>query len=96
MNTTKTVRRGLALATLVGALAAPAALAAPVEERLPDSGIESSGAAPAQVRVVEVQPDPGFDWGDAGIGASGAIAVLAIGAGAAVAITHRPRRRTLA
>ena len=33
----------------------------------------------------------GFDWGDAGIGAAGVFAVLAIGAGATVAVGHRSR-----
>ena len=42
------------------------------------------------------QPEPapaadGFDWGDAGIGAAGTFAVVAIAAGAAVAAGHRPR-----
>jgi hypothetical protein len=45
------------------------------------------------VRVVTVPADSGFDWGDAGIGAGGLLALAAIGAGAAVATGHRPGRR---
>ena len=37
------------------------------------------------VRVVEVNTDSGFDWGDASIGAIGALALAAIGFGAALA-----------
>jgi hypothetical protein len=47
------------------------------------------------VRVVTVTTDSGFDWGDAGIGAGGLLALAAIGAGAAVATGHRPGRRQL-
>jgi hypothetical protein len=43
--------------------------------------------------VVKVQADAGFDWCDAGIGASGLLALAAIGAGAALATGHRPRTR---
>jgi hypothetical protein len=47
--------------------------------------------APAEASVVtaiKVQGD-GFDWGDAGIGAAGGIAILAILAGMGMAVTHR-------
>jgi hypothetical protein len=47
------------------------------------------------VRVVQVRADGGFDWGDAGIGATGVLALAAIGAGAAVATGHRRGRRQL-
>jgi hypothetical protein len=40
------------------------------------------------VRVVEVQTDGGFDWGDAAIGAAAVVAVAAIGAGAFLARRH--------
>ena len=38
----------------------------------------------------------GFDWGDAGIGAAGAIAIVAMFAGVALAGTHRRRPRVTA
>jgi hypothetical protein len=84
--------RGLALAAVMSALAAPTASAIPAEQFLQDGrGHSSERAVP--VRVVEVGADRGFDWGDAGIGATGLLALMAIGAGAAVATGHRPRLR---
>ena len=70
----------------------------------PPSSIASSAAgeyetlrapdgATAPVRVVTVPTDAGFDWGDAGIGAGGILALAAIGAGAAVATGNRRGRR---
>jgi hypothetical protein len=41
------------------------------------------------VRVVQLEADRGFDWGDAGLGATGLFALVAIGAGAAVAGGYR-------
>jgi hypothetical protein len=53
-------------------------------------------AAPAAVpqAVVRIQTPPsGFDWGDAGIGAAGGLAVAMLGLGAGLVISHqRPRR----
>ena len=89
------LRRALALATVVGAVAAPAASAYPVGS----TGSALRGPAPhyaVHAQSADDQPVPvaadGFDWGDAGIGAAGVFAVLAIGAGATVAVGHRPRR----
>ena len=84
--------RGLALAAVIGAVAAPTASAATVEQLVPDSRGDSELPA-TPVRVVEVGADRGFDWGDAGIGASGVLALMAIGAGAAIASGHRPGPR---
>jgi hypothetical protein len=80
--------RTLAVAAAVGALAAPTASAAPVEQVLP-SAREDTSERVAPVRVVQVGADQGFDWGDAGIGASGLLALMAIGAGAALATGRR-------
>jgi hypothetical protein len=89
MNTQSTLRRGLAVATVVSALAAPAASAAPIEQRIPSTVNQPSGQQ-APVRVVQVGADNGFDWNDAGIGAGGLLALLAIASGALVGIRHRP------
>jgi hypothetical protein len=89
---TNTFRRGLALATVMGALAAPAS-AAPVEDLVPSTVNGESSSQPGPVRVVQVEADNGFDWGDAGIGASGLLALTAIVSGALVAIRHRPHAR---
>jgi hypothetical protein len=42
---------------------------------------------------VQAGADNGFDWGDAGIGAGGLLALAAIASGAVVAIRHRPDPR---
>ena len=130
MNTQSTLRRGLAIATVVSALGAPAASAAPVEQFSPSTTNSEAGApvdysknsatgayapdreiyvnpstgfpgsdaaaeatSPAPVRVVQAGADNGFDWGDAGIGAGGLLALAAIASGALVAIRHRPGAR---
>ena len=53
--------------------------------------------APAEASVVTAieVPGDGFDWADAGIGAAGGIAILAILAGMAMAVTHRRHRPRL-
>jgi hypothetical protein len=90
------LRRGLALATVVGALAAPTASAMPIDP--PGVGGSPSGGYSAySPNTNRSQPEParaadGFDWGDAGIGAAGMFAVVAIAAGATVAVGHRPSR----
>ena len=59
--------------------------------RSPDA--RDAGRLPAQVAtpVVEVRDaaGSGFDWGDAGIGAGSVLALVLIGAGASVAVSHR-------
>ena len=40
-------------------------------------------------------PSGGFDWGDAGIGAAGMLALFSIGAGSTLLLTNRRRRRGL-
>jgi hypothetical protein len=42
-----------------------------------------------------VVPSGGFDWGDAGIGAAGMLALFSIGAGSTLLLTNRRRRRGL-
>jgi hypothetical protein len=92
VNSTKTLRRGLALATVMGAVAAPAS-AAPVEQLIPSTVNGEPTGQSQPVRVVQVDANDGFDWGDAGIGASGLLALAAIVSGALVAIRHRPHAR---
>jgi hypothetical protein len=46
--------------------------------------------------VVEVDsPSNGFDWGDAGIGAAGMLALFGIAGGSALLLTGRKRRRAV-
>jgi hypothetical protein len=86
------MRRGLVLATVIGALAAPTASA----HRVDPAGVDSDYTSPYSPTSERTQPAPvvsdGFDWGDAGIGATAILALAAIGAGATVAIGHRPGR----
>jgi hypothetical protein len=45
--------------------------------------------------VVRIQAPPtGFDWGDAGIGAAGGVALALLGLGGALAISQRRPRRS--
>lgn len=90
MKSNSRLRRGLAVATVVSALGAPAASAAPIEQFIPSTTNGEPSGQPAPVRVVQVGADNGFDWGDAGIGAAGLLALAAIASGAVVAIRHRP------
>jgi hypothetical protein len=56
-------------------------------------GDSTSRQATAPQAVVQVQTPPsGFDWGDAGIGAAGGVALAMLGLGGALVITHRPKR----
>jgi hypothetical protein len=96
-SNTRRLRSGLAVAGIVTAVAAPAAWAGPVERVDRDgSGYERPLSA---YYVQSPAPEPatsssdGFDWGDAGIGATAILALAAIGAGATVAVGHRTRRR---
>ena len=93
MNSNSRLQHGLAVATVVSALAAPAASAAPVEQFIPSTTDGEPSGQPAPVRLVQVGADNGFDWGDAGIGAGGLLALAAIASGAVVAIRHRPDPR---
>jgi hypothetical protein len=79
-----------ALALAVGAAAAPAASAKiprpdPVEYPVP--------TRPTIVRV-KVPTSSGFDWGDAGIGAAGGLALAMLGIGGGLAISQRHERRS--
>jgi hypothetical protein len=67
----------------------PSSIAASAAEEY--ENLRSPDATSVPVRVVKVRADGGFDWGDAGIGATGMLALAAIGAGAAVATGRRGR-----
>ena len=57
-----------------------------------DAGLPESPPADTVVEIREA-PGSGFDWGDAGIGAAGILAMLSIAAGLALMATTRRRRR---
>ena len=58
-----------------------------VDRRSPAT-VDPAPAEASVVTAIEV-PGDGFDWADAGIGAAGGIAILAILFGTAMAVTHR-------
>jgi hypothetical protein len=53
----------------------------------------TAAGTPAPVVKVREAPSGGFDWGDAGIGAAGMLALFSIAAGSALLVTNRRRRR---
>jgi hypothetical protein len=62
----------------------------------PDAADAARDLPPVQISapVVEIrEPSGGFDWGDAGIGAAGTLALFSIAAGSALLISSRRRRR---
>jgi hypothetical protein len=65
--------------------------------RSPDA--RDAGRPPVEVPtpIVEIRevPGSGFDWGDAGIGAAGLLALFSIAAGLALMVGGRKRRRGL-
>jgi hypothetical protein len=70
--------------------------AAPVDLRAPDSRDAAEGRSAANAPSVMVVRMPqrthasgGTDWSDVGLGASGALIVLALSAGGAVAVQRR-------
>jgi hypothetical protein len=48
---------------------------------------------PAPIVTVTESPSGGFDWGDAGIGAAGIVALFGVAGGLAVLLLARRRRR---
>lgn len=89
---TSTITKGTALATVIAtaAVAAPAS-ALPIEYM--QSGAPGGSSQPTRTievpRTVTVDSPSGFDWGDAGIGAAGALSLLALGGGSVLVARRR-------
>ena len=64
----------------------------------PDAVDAARDLPPVQIPVIEARntPSSGFDWGDAGIGAAGMLALFSIAGGAALLLTGRRRRHGIA
>ncbi|MGZ6563472.1 MAG: hypothetical protein ACXVH1_28535 [Solirubrobacteraceae bacterium] len=61
----------------------------PVSSPTTDAGAMATKALAPQA-VVRVQvPQGGFDWGDAGIGAAGGVAIAMLGVGGALVVSQR-------
>lgn len=56
-----------------------------------NGGIVHAGASPTVIRVQA--PSSGFDWGDAGIGAAGGLALAMLGLGGALVVSSQRRAR---
>jgi hypothetical protein len=63
----------------------------------PDAVDAARDLPPVQIPVMARDvPSSGFDWGDAGIGAAGMLAIFSIAAGSALLLTGRKRRHGIA
>jgi hypothetical protein len=83
------LKKATALALALGAIVPATATAKPVA---PDPA-GASFTIPQTPVVRIITPASGFDWGDAGIGAAGGLALAILGVGGGLVISHqRPRR----
>lgn len=77
------ISKALAVALATGAIAPAGASAMTPTRDFPQS------ANPQSVELVRVSDHSGFDWGDAGIGAAGALGLSMLAAGGVVMVTRR-------
>ena len=84
------LKKATALALALGAILPATATAKP-------TGPDPTGASytiPQTPVVRIIIPASGFDWGDAGIGAAGGLALAMLGVGGGLVISHQRSRRT--
>jgi hypothetical protein len=91
LKTTAALTVALALATAAPASARPIDPYSPASASSAPVGSAPASAAPTIVHVTA--PGGGFDWGDAGIGAAGGLALSILGLGSALAVSDRRTRR---
>jgi hypothetical protein len=84
------VKKATALTLALAAIVPAAAAGRPVG---PDPSV-ASYATPQSPVVRITTPASGFDWGDAGIGAAGGLALAMLGVGGGLVISHHRPRRT--
>ena len=95
------IKRALAAAIVVAAIAAPAAAYAQINQApIGGSEIPVDYLGPTHAAAPPANPSPaassvGFQWGDAGIGAGSLLVLIGVGAGAGT-VAHRRRARPLA
>jgi hypothetical protein len=82
------IRTAAALALALGALAPAAAAARP---QLDTGAATHTRSQPIPI-VRVITPNSGFDWGDAGIGAAGGLALAMLGVGGTLALSQRRPR----
>jgi hypothetical protein len=106
MTTTHRISTGVLLALALATTAAPASAGtfdlnangssvpsgSPSMRTQATTPSHSLNTPPPVVRITA--PNSGFDWGDAGIGAAGGIALTMIGLGGALAVSQHRTRRT--
>jgi hypothetical protein len=87
----KSIRRLLTALTVVLVVSAPSVASAmiPLE---PLTGAPTSAQAPLSAPRAAASSES-FQWGDAGVGAAGVLALVGLGSGAVLAIRRRPRHR---
>ena len=83
------IKNAAALALALATIGPASATAKPVG---PDLGAGTTTQSPPAQVVRITTPASGFDWGDAGVGAAGGLALAMLGVGGALVISQRPRR----
>ncbi|HEY2437002.1 MAG TPA: hypothetical protein VGH93_07460 [Solirubrobacteraceae bacterium] len=83
------IKRFLAVATLIVAAAAPSVAGATVLAAGAGSGGPAHPVIVVSAPRASAPSSPGFQWGDAGIGAAGVLALAGIGTGAALMVRRR-------
>ncbi|MBV8943507.1 MAG: hypothetical protein JO321_09780 [Solirubrobacterales bacterium] len=81
------IAKGTTAALAIGAVAAPAACAQPAR-------MAPNRPLVHKAQVVPTSGTAGFEWGDAGIGAAGGLAISVLGIGGALVLSERRTRKT--
>jgi hypothetical protein len=91
MFNTSLIKRSVALGVTIGVAGLPTAAQARLDLNPPLRDSWQAVSAPVSLPVTQPSAGSGsgFEWGDAAIGAAGAIALLAAGAGSAGALRRR-------
>jgi hypothetical protein len=87
----KSIKRWLVAATAILVLSAPSAAFATTIAAAGGGSPSGQGqaAASAPVSRTTASSSPGFQWGDAGVGAASVVVLLSVGVGATGLLRHR-------
>jgi hypothetical protein len=85
---------GFVLAVAIAATVVPSASAITGEQFIPSTGQKPKQGPPVEPHsststAITVSGDNGFDWGDAGVGAGGALALGMVAVGGALVLRNR-------
>jgi hypothetical protein len=91
LRTTRRLRKQLVAATAVVAFGVPATSSATVAEQYFgfSAPTEAQRGQPSYAPAPEIAAAPGFDWGDAGIGAASVLGLVLILVSVMLAVVHR-------